>query len=68
MRPFSRIILDENSSRSVGLISPFGELFVGRDVDLVLQAADLHDVTQVPRLAIDLDPFFEEGFLSDTAE
>lgn len=67
-RPFSRIILAETLSRFVGPISPFGELLVGRDVDLVLQAANLHDVTQVPRLPVDLDPLFEEGFLSDTAE
>lgn len=41
---------------------PFGELLLRRDVDLVLHAADLDDVTEVPRLPVDLYPLFEEGF------
>lgn len=50
------------------LVSPFGELLLRRDVDLVLHAADLDDVTQVPRLSVDLYPLFEEGFLSDRTQ
>lgn len=50
------------------LVSPFGELLLRRDVDLVLHAADLDDVTQIPRLAVDLYPLLEEGFLRDRAQ
>lgn len=52
----------------MAVVSPLGELFLRRDVDLVLHAADLHDVSQVPRLPVDLDPLFEEAFLLDTAQ
>lgn len=49
-------------------VSPFRELLLGRDVDLVFHAADLNDVTQVPGLPVHLDPLFEEGFLLDRAQ
>lgn len=49
------------------LLSPFGELLLRRDVDLVLHAADLDDATQIARLPVDLYPLFEEGFLPDTS-
>lgn len=52
----------------VRLVSPFGELLLRRDVDLVLHAADLDDVTQIPCLSVDLYPLFEEGFLSDRTQ
>lgn len=52
----------------VCLVSPFGELLLRRDVDLVLHAADLDDVTQIPRLSVDLYPLFEEGFLLDRTQ
>lgn len=45
------------------LISPFRKLFLRRDVDLVLHAADMNNVAQIPRFTVDLDPLFEEGFL-----
>lgn len=45
------------------LISPFGKLLLRGDVDLVLHAADVNDAAQIPRLSVDLDPLFEEGFL-----
>lgn len=45
------------------LISPFGELLLRRDVDLVLHAAHLDDVSQIACLSVDLNPLFEEGFL-----
>lgn len=48
--------------------SPFGELFLRRDVDLVLHASDLDHISQVPRLAVHLDPLFEKGFLLDRAQ
>lgn len=41
---------------------PFGELLLRRDVDLVLHAADLHCVAQVPCLSVDLYPLFKEDF------
>lgn len=50
------------------LFSPFGELLLGLDVDLVLHAADLDDVAQVPRLSVYLNPLFEEGFLRDRTQ
>lgn len=49
-------------------VSPFGELLLGRDVDFVLHAADLHNVSQVPRLPVHLDPLFEEDLLLGRAE
>lgn len=45
------------------LISPFGKLLLRRDIDLVLHAADVNNVAQIPRFTVDLDPLFEEGFL-----
>lgn len=57
-----------SSGAAVHLISPFGELLLRRDVDLVLHAANLDDVTQVPCLSVDLYPLFEEGFLLDRAQ
>lgn len=43
--------------------SPLGELLLRRDVDFVLHAANLHNVSQVSRLSIHLDPLFEEKLL-----
>lgn len=48
--------------------SPFGELLLWRDVDFVLHAADLHNVSQVSRLPIHLDPLFEEDLLLGRAQ
>ncbi|PWA25077.1 hypothetical protein CCH79_00019074 [Gambusia affinis] len=48
--------------------SPLGELFLRRYVDLVLHAADLDDVPQVPRLPVHLDPLLQERFLSHRAQ
>lgn len=50
------------------LLSPFGELLLRRDVDLVLHATNLDGVAQIPGLSIDLDPLFKEGFLLDRAQ
>lgn len=49
------------------LVLPFGELLLRRHVDLVLHAADLDDVTQIPRLPVHLDLLFKEGLLLDRA-
>lgn len=48
--------------------SPFGELLLRCDIDLVLHAANLDNVSQVSRLSIDLDPLFKEGFLLDRTQ
>lgn len=45
------------------LISPFRKLLLRCDIDLVLHAADMNDVAQIPCFTVDLDPLFEEGFL-----
>lgn len=45
--------------------TPFRKLLLRRDVDLILHAADVNYVSQIPRLTVDLDPLFEEGFLLD---
>lgn len=47
------------------LISPFRKLLLRRDIDLVLHAADVNNVAQIPCFTVDLDPLFEEGFLLD---
>lgn len=49
------------------LVLPFGELLLRRHVDLVLHAADLDDVAQIPRLPVHLDLLFKEGLLLDRA-
>lgn len=48
--------------------SPFGELLLWRDVDFVLHAADLDNVSQVSGLPIHLDPLFEEDLLLGRAQ
>lgn len=53
----------KSSAATEHLISPLGELLLRRDVDLVLHAADLDDVSQIACLSVDLNPLFEEGFL-----
>lgn len=62
------VIICTQAVDSIVLVSPFGELLLRRDVDLVLHAADLDDVTQIARLPVDLYPLFEEGFLLDRAQ
>lgn len=53
----------KSSAATEHLISPLGELLLRRDVDLVLHAPDLDDVSQIACLSVDLNPLFEEGFL-----
>lgn len=48
--------------------APFRKLLLRRDVDLVLHAADVNYVSQIPRFTVDLDPLFEEDFLLDIKE
>lgn len=52
-----------SSAATEHLISPFGELLLRCDVDLVLHPAHLDDVSQIACLSVDLNPLFEEGFL-----
>lgn len=66
LRRFKRFL--RLMTRTRACVSPFGELLLRRDVDLVLHAADLDDVAQISRLPVDLDPLFEEGFLLDRAQ